>query len=228
MATQKQDQFLSEATSIDSLIRGLRSDIKNKESAQKKGENISKLNLSIQQQMNVITNKINTISGIVSGWDNDPQDVSREENDRRRKRVNDYKNELQKLNDQFTGASAPTQRFTPSVQQKYGDGADPTTLTVEQMQKDRKDLEGQRGQTLTETLDSVSELKSQQFIMKKELDYQNNELIPQVQGRVDNNLLKMKKTNTKVDKILKKGSDCQLWMCLVCEAIILIFLLINN
>ena len=96
------------------------------------------------------------------------------------------------------------------------------------MQKDRKDLESQTGQTVTDTTDLVFELKKQQYVMRDELKYQNDVLIPQVQNRVDNNLIKTKKTSNKVDKILKKGSDCQLLMCLLCEGILLIVLLINQ
>lgn len=94
MANSKQDAFLNESNGLDRQLGTLKADIKTRETDQKKGKDNPILNRTIQQQINAITNKLNTLSGIVAGWDSDPQDLPKDEIDRRRKRVNDYKNEL--------------------------------------------------------------------------------------------------------------------------------------
>ena len=104
--------------------------------------------------------------------------------------------------------------FKPTNAQKYSDNIDREVVTVAQLQTDRNDLERQFNDRIEGLGDATKTLKNDQVIMSDELSYQNEILLPKIEAAVDDNHLKFGRVNNKLARILKKGSDWKLWICI--------------
>ena len=62
-------------------------------------------------------------------------------------------------------------------------------------------------------------------IIHDELAYQNEELLPDFEGNVDNLNKHIEKTSSAMDKLIEKSSNCCLIMIIIAEIVILLFVL---
>jgi len=230
MSNPKSDNFANECEAITKLIKTIDSDIKTRDEQAKKGGNVTKTNQIIQQQINKLQNKLEALASSLSALEAKPNGISMAEIDRKRKRLNELRNSAAELNDKCNnpGGAGGKPRFVSSQGKKYQDTIDTNNVTVDQLKQDKNKIQESFDQKIDELQDATKQLKAEQGIMRDELKYQNEVLMPKIEGRIDDNLLKAKRNNRKLNKMLKKGSDCCLWFCLLVELAILVMLLLYS
>jgi len=224
-----EDTFHTEYNIASKLIKSISNDLKVREDKIRQNAPVVKDNQLIAQQLNKLKNQIDSLNSVIVAYQNGEANIPAGEIDRRRKKINELSNTHFEYNEKFRSAMGfinPNHTFKPSNEKKYTDNLERNTVTVTQLQKDRTDLEGQFDKRLEEMGDAVKTLKNGQDQMSGELTYQNEVLIPKIEQGIDNNTLKFIKNNKKLVKILKKGSDCKLWVVIVLELALLIFLIL--
>jgi len=222
------DSFHTEHAAASKLIKSITNDLKVREDKIRQGQNVVRDNQAITQQLNKLKTQIDSLNSIILAYQNGQSNIPPGEIDRRRKKVNELSNTHFEYNEKFRSAMGlvnPNHVFKPSNDKKYTDNIDRNTVTVTQLQKDKTDLEGNFNRKLEELGDATKTLKNDQIQMGDELSYQNG-LLTKIESDVDDNTLKFIKNNKKLVKILKKGSDCKLWLFIIIELILLVYLVI--
>ena len=72
----------------------------------------------------------------------------------------------------------------------------------------------------------MSTIRYENSNFKQEADLQNN-LLDDVNDQMEVNLGNMVQLDTKLKTLLTKTSTCKLWICLLIELVLLIFIVIN-
>jgi hypothetical protein len=70
-------------------------------------------------------------------------------------------------------------------------------------------------------MDNMQDVEQVGHIIKDELDYQNQELLPEFEGNVDKVKHHIQKTNKSMDTLTQKSSKCCLILIIIAELIIL-------
>jgi len=226
MSNSKNDPFTSEYDSAIKLARSIDNDLKSRDDTIKKGGNPSKLNQMVQQQLGKLQAKIDGLNAMVSEFESKPGTISSSEADRRRKKVNELRNQYADLNDKLAavGNSSNKQKFVSSSGKTYSGTIDANNISMQQLQTDKKNIQNSFDQKISELEDAAKSLRSEQQFMSAELQYQSK-LIDKIEDTTDKNYLKMRRNNRKLDRLLRKGSDCCLWFILIVELIVLVMLL---
>jgi len=223
------DSFHTEYAAASKLIKSITNDLKVREDKIRQGQNVVRDNQAITQQLNKLKTQIDSLNSVILAYQNGQSNIPPGEIDRRRKKVNELSNTHFEYNEKFRSAMGlvnPNHVFKPSNEKKYTDNIDRNTVTVTQLQKDKSDLEVNFNRKLEELGDATKTLKNDQMQMGDELEYQNGVLLPKIEAGVDDNTLKFIKNNKKLVKILKKGSDCKLWVFIIIELILLVYLVL--
>ena len=225
------DNFLNDLNTASKQIKSINNDLKIREEKAQNNQSVVKDNQAIQQQLTKLQTLIDSLEGKIRSYQNGDASIPSGEIDRRRQNVNNLKNKVFEMNQQFRSARGFLEKdhvFKPSNQQKYSDNLDRDTATVTQLQSDRHDLERQFNDRIEGLSDATKTLKNDQVQMSDELGFQNEVLLPRIEAGVDNNHIKFTKANRKLAQILKKGSDCKLWLCIIIELVILVLLLLYS
>lgn len=224
----KPDQFYVETDAILKMIKGIDSDIKNRDDLLKKGQNISKQNQMIGQQLNKLESKLDGVNTILNENENSGSGISNRELDNRRKKYGELRNQYADLKEKYTASGSNTikQKFVASSGKKYQDQINENDLSVERLKKDRDDIQTSFDDNVKVISEKNAVLKNEQLKMRDELSYQNEELLPKVQKGTDKNYLKLRKGNKMLNKLGKRGSDCCLWTVLIIEIVLFVYLLV--
>jgi len=224
-----EDTFHTEYAIASKLIKSISNDLKLREEKVRQNANVVKDNQAIGQQLNKLKNQIDSLNSIIVAYQNGEANIPPGEIDRRRKKINELTNTHFEYSEKLRSAMGfinPNHTFKPSNEKKYTDNIERNTVTVTQLQKDRVDLEGHFDQKIEELSDATKTLKTGQDQMTGELSYQNDVLLPKIQQGIDSNTLKLIKNNKKLVKILQKGSDCKLWVVIILELALLVYLIL--
>mmetsp|Transcript_57221 Transcript_57221/g.79370 ORF Transcript_57221/g.79370 Transcript_57221/m.79370 type:complete len:120 (+) Transcript_57221:270-629(+) len=116
-------------------------------------------------------------------------------------------------------------QFRPSNQQKYSETIDEANISMEQLRSDKKKMDTNFDAKLDELGDRTQELKGEQKKLGNEVRYQNKKL-NDIEDQTDKNYMNIRKNNAKLNKMLKKGSDCCLWFTIFVEAAILVLIIL--
>ena len=225
-----EDGFLRDFEMAQKQAKMIANDLKMREDKIRQGLSVVRDNQSIQQQLNKLNGQIDSLNKIVVGYQDGETNIPPGEVDRRRKKLNELRNTYFDYNEKFKAAMGvlpANHTFKPSNPSTYAANVNKDTVTVTQLQADKNDLENRFSQKVEELSDATKVLKNDQVQMADELAYQNDVLLPQIERDVDDNTLKFIKNNKKLVKILKKGSDWCLWIVIVLELALLIYLVVS-
>lgn len=79
-------------------------------------------------------------------------------------------------------------------------------------------------ETLLDALgDTVHLIKDGQLTMKKELEYHNKELLPDIEAGIDKNASKIQQNSDRVVKLLNSSSNCS-YYTMIAILVVLLFL----
>ena len=224
-------EFFKQYDESKRMIKALNEDLLTRDSLARQGQNTIKINQVLHQQLNQLFKQVNILQSSVSQTENDQGNIiTKPELDRRRKMAFEIQNQFDNLNkkvDSIRSSGISAQLFTPSTQKSYKDSRDVNNISVDMLKEDKLTFDIEFDKKVGQLSDASYNLRREQDGMKNELDYQNQYLLPGLEDKIDQNNIRLMKNNSKLNRILQKGSDCKLWLCLLIELLLLILLLIN-
>ena len=226
------DNYAKDNERAQKIAKGIDSDLKDREEAIAKKLSTAKLEAGIKASFRQLSSDIDVITRSFESYENNPSayNLTTREIEKRRKLLTDIKAFHEQLKERFNVVIIPEGNVFSSSANRGGfdKDYDVNNLTTKDLVQVQKNMISEQDEQIEILTGVVGNIHRGQEVMRDELTYQNEELLPQLEKGIDQNTSKMIKVNKTLAKLLKSSSNCCLYIIILFQIACLFILIFDS